>query len=147
MILIPRYPRGCEMLKKLEKLNSVEGKIRKLIFTLPMTLNFGFSCIKNIFSANMHDEYSKWPQIMLNSHKRGQGYISLQGYFWLFGYFWLILRGMVGMVGYKISKIQPKILSWLPKSSISVQKSSWYLKGRQRTVKNNPGGKYIPVLF
>ena len=35
--------------KKLEKLNSVEGKIRKLRFTLPMTLNLGFSCIKNIF--------------------------------------------------------------------------------------------------
>ena len=68
-------------LKKLKKLNSVEGKIRKLRFTLPMTLNLGFSCIKSIFSANMCDEYSKWPQKKLNSHKRGQGYISLQGYF------------------------------------------------------------------
>ena len=37
------------MLKKLEKLNSVEGKIRKLRFTLPMTLNLGFSCIKIFF--------------------------------------------------------------------------------------------------
>ena len=67
--MIPRYPRGCGMLKKLEKLNSVEGKIRKLRFTLPMTLNLGFSCIKSIFSANICDEYSKWPQKKLNSHK------------------------------------------------------------------------------
>ena len=63
----------------------------------------------------------QWPQKKLNSHKRGQGYISLQGYFWLFRYFWLILRGMVDMVRYQISKIQPKILSWLPKSSISAK--------------------------
>ena len=69
MILIPRYPRGCEMLKKLEKLNSDEGKIRKLRFTLPMTLNLGFSCIKSIFSANMCDEYSKWPKKKLFSRK------------------------------------------------------------------------------
>ena len=57
------------MLKKLEKLNSVNGKIRKLRFILPMTLNLGFSCIKSIFSANMCDEYSKWPKRKLFSHK------------------------------------------------------------------------------
>ena len=37
------------MLKKLEKLNSVEGKIRKLRFTLPMTLNLGFLVLKVFF--------------------------------------------------------------------------------------------------
>ena len=39
----------------------------------------------------MCDEFSKWPQKKLNSHKRGQGYISLQGYFWLIlGLLWAI---------------------------------------------------------
>ena len=57
------------MLKKLQKLNSVEGKIRKLRFTLPMTLNLGFSCIKSIFLANLCDEYSKWPKKTLLAAK------------------------------------------------------------------------------
>ena len=38
-----------KMLKKLYKLNSVERKIRKLIFTLSVTLNLGFSWVKSIF--------------------------------------------------------------------------------------------------
>ena len=113
--MIPKYPRVCWDAKKIGKIIFCGG-----IFTLPMTLNFGFLVLKVFFQPIfMCDEFSKWPQKKLNSHKRGQGYISLQGYFWLFGYFWLILRGMVGMVRYQISKIQPKILSWLPKSSIS----------------------------
>ena len=59
------------MLKKLEKLNSVEGKISKLIFTLPMTLNFGFLVLKVFFQPIfMCDEFSKWPQKKLNSHKK-----------------------------------------------------------------------------
>ena len=45
------------MLKKLEKLNSVEGKIRKLRFTLPMTLNLGFSCIKSILSGSVGEKF------------------------------------------------------------------------------------------
>ena len=57
-VLYNTFFRGYGMLKKLEKLNSVEGKIRKLRFTLPMTLNLGFSCIKSIFLANLCDEYS-----------------------------------------------------------------------------------------
>ena len=38
-----------KMLKKFKKLNSVEGKIRKLRFTLSVTLNLGFSWVKSIF--------------------------------------------------------------------------------------------------
>ena len=38
-----------KMLKKLNKLISVEGKIRKLRFTLSVTLNLGFSWVKSIF--------------------------------------------------------------------------------------------------
>ena len=51
----------------------------------------GFLVLKVFFLANMCYEYSKWPQKKLNSHKRGQGYISLQGYFWLIsGLLWAI---------------------------------------------------------
>ena len=38
-----------KMLKKLKKSNSVEGKIRKLRFSLSVTLNLGFSWVKSIF--------------------------------------------------------------------------------------------------
>ena len=38
-----------KMLKKFKKLNSVEGKIRKLRFTLSVTLNLEFSYVKSIF--------------------------------------------------------------------------------------------------
>ena len=38
-----------KMLKKFKKSNSVEGKIRKLRFTLSVTLNLGFSWVKSIF--------------------------------------------------------------------------------------------------
>ena len=38
-----------KMIKKFKKLNSVEGKIRKLRFTLSVTLNLGFSWVKSIF--------------------------------------------------------------------------------------------------
>ena len=35
--------------KKVGKLNSVQGKIRKLRFTLPITLNLGFLVLKVFF--------------------------------------------------------------------------------------------------
>ena len=39
-----------KMLKKVKKSNSVEGKIRKLRFTLSVTLNLGFSELKVFFN-------------------------------------------------------------------------------------------------
>ena len=46
---IPGILGDVKMLKKLKKSNSVEGKIRKLRFSLPVTLNLGFSWVKSIF--------------------------------------------------------------------------------------------------
>ena len=56
-------------LKKLKKLNSVEGQIRKLRFTVMVMLNFEFSCFKSTFSTKMCDQYFKWLKKKLFSHK------------------------------------------------------------------------------